>query len=226
MNTRIRRIAIAVTAAAVLPLSLAACSSDDSDGGNQSSDTAGQDTGEDSDADSDAPEDTAGAGAGAGTGTASEPFGPACASVPADGAGSFDGMAQDPVATAASNNEALSTLVTAVGEAGLGDTLNSADDITVFAPVNDAFAAIPEEDLNAVLADQELLTSILTYHVVGERLAPEDLEEGTYDTLQGGSLTVSGSGESFTVNEEAAVVCGNVQTANATVYLIDGVLMP
>jgi len=70
-----------------------------------------------------------------------------------------------------------------------------------------------------------MLTGILTYHVVSGRLAPEDLA-GEHTTLQGEALTVTGSGEDFTVNDEAAVVCGNVQTANATVYIIDTVLMP
>ncbi len=101
-----------------------------------------------------------------------EPFGPACSSVPKDGAGSFDGMAKDPVATAASNNPALSTLVTAVKKAGLVDTLNSAENITVFAPTNDAFAKIPKADLDKVLDDKAMLTDILTYHVVGRKLAP------------------------------------------------------
>jgi uncharacterized surface protein with fasciclin (FAS1) repeats len=154
----------------------------------------------------------------------SEPFGTACAAVPADGEGSFDGMADDPVATAASNNPELSTLVTAVDAAGLVDTLNSGGPWTVFAPANAAFAAIPEADLDAVLADTELLTSILTYHVVEGELAPEDLA-GTHTTVNGADLTVEGSGEEFTVND-ANVVCGNVHTANATVYIIDAVLMP
>ncbi|MEP6476394.1 MAG: fasciclin domain-containing protein [Actinomycetota bacterium] len=155
-----------------------------------------------------------------------QPFGAACSAVPADGAGSFDGMAQDPVATAASNNTVLSTLVTAVTEAGLVDTLNGTDDITVFAPINDAFAAMDKKTLNAAMADPKgLLTTVLTYHVVAGRLSPADLA-GTHDTLEGSTLEVTGSGEDFTVNGSAAVVCGNVQTANATVYLIDGVLMP
>ncbi|HUF98696.1 MAG TPA: fasciclin domain-containing protein, partial [Ilumatobacter sp.] len=93
------------------------------------------------------------------------PFGDGCAAVPADGEGSFDGMADDPAATAASNNPVLSTLVAAVTAAGLGDTLNSEGPFTIFAPTNDAFGAIPADDLDAVLADTELLTSILTYHV-------------------------------------------------------------
>jgi uncharacterized surface protein with fasciclin (FAS1) repeats len=155
-----------------------------------------------------------------------EQFGDACSAVPADGEGSFEGMADDPVATAASNNPVLSTLVTAVTAAGLGDTLNSAEDITVFAPTNDAFEALDPSTLEAALADPEgLLTTVLTYHVVGGRLSPDQLA-GTHETLQGGTVEVEGSGESFTVNGDANVVCGNVQTANATVYIIDAVLLP
>jgi len=159
------------------------------------------------------------------SGSMSEPFGPGCTDVPADGAGSFSGMSEDPVATAASNNPALSTLVTAVGEAGLVDTLNSSDGISVFAPANAAFEAIPAKDLQALLKDKQALTSVLTYHVVEGELSPEQLA-GEHDTLAGEPLEVTGSGEDFTVNGSAMVVCGNVQTANATVYIIDGVLSP
>ncbi len=69
------------------------------------------------------------------------PFGPACDAVPTEGEGSFAGMTDDTAATAASNNPLLSTLVTAVSEAGLVDTLNSDGPFTIFAPTNDAFAA-------------------------------------------------------------------------------------
>ena len=158
--------------------------------------------------------------------TSDQPFGPGCADVPADGAGSFDGMAQEPVATAASSNPLLSTLVTAVGKAGLVDTLNSAEDITVFAPSNDAFAAMDQKTMDKAMKDPKgLLSTVLTYHVVQGKLAPADLA-GTHKTLQGGEVTVEGSGEDFTVDGNAKVVCGNVQTANATVYIIDQVLMP
>ncbi|MEW1910091.1 fasciclin domain-containing protein [Kitasatospora sp. NPDC085895] len=156
---------------------------------------------------------------------AGQPFGAGCAAVPSQGAGSFAGMAQDPVATAASNNPALSTLVAAVTKAGLVDTLNSAQNVTVFAPTNDAFAKIPKATLDAVLADKAKLTKILTYHVVPERLAPAALP-GEHKTLEGGAVTVTGSGEDFTVNGNAKVVCGNVRTANATVHIVDTVLMP
>jgi uncharacterized surface protein with fasciclin (FAS1) repeats len=157
---------------------------------------------------------------------ASQPFGAACSTVPASGPGSLAGMAQDPVATAASNNPALSTLVTAVQKAGLVDTLNSAEGITVFAPTNDAFNALPKATLDKALGDPKgLLTTVLTYHVVPGQLSPDQLA-GTHKTLQGGTLAVSGSGQDFKVNGGSSVVCGNVPTANATVYVIDGVLLP
>ncbi|MEV1285607.1 fasciclin domain-containing protein [Micromonospora sp. NPDC049679] len=154
-------------------------------------------------------------------------FGPGCAAVPTDAAnaGSFAAMAKVPVATAASGNPLLSTLVTAVKKANLVDSLNSANGVTVFAPTNDAFGKIPKADLDKVLTDNATLTKILTYHVVPGKLTPEQLA-GTHKTLQGGQVTVSGGGTDFTVNNSSAVVCGNVQTANATVYIVDSVLMP
>jgi len=153
------------------------------------------------------------------------PFGPACDAVPADGEGSFAGMTDDTAATAASNNPLLSTLVTAVTEAGLVDTLNSDGPFTIFAPTNDAFAAIPAADLEAVLADQELLTSILTYHVVaGESLDAAALgSAGSAETVNGAMLEFGDDGT--TVNG-VDVLCSNVVTANATVHIIGEVLMP
>ncbi|QBI53089.1 fasciclin domain-containing protein [Streptomonospora litoralis] len=207
------------SAVAALALGLSAC------GGGGDMAAGGEETGGGEGATSGATESPAATG---GTDMAmSEPFGPACADVPAEGAGSFSGMAEDPVATAASNNPALSTLVDAVTQADLVDTLNNAEDITVFAPANSAFEEIPEEDLNALLEDQEQLTEVLTYHVVEGRHAPDELQDGSFTSLQGDTVETSGSGEDYTVNGDAAsVVCGNVQTANATVYIIDGVLMP
>jgi uncharacterized surface protein with fasciclin (FAS1) repeats len=158
--------------------------------------------------------------------TASGPFGAACSAVPASGAGSLDALAQDPVATAASTTPELSTLATAVTKAGLVDTLNSANDITVFAPTNDAFSALPKPTLDKALGDPKgLLTTVLTYHVVQGQLTPDQLA-GSHKTLQGDTIQVTGSGQDFTVNGNSRVVCGNVKTANATVYLIDQVLLP
>ena len=153
-------------------------------------------------------------------------FGPGCASVPKSGAGSFSGMSTAPVATAASANPALSTLVTAVKAAGLVDTLNSAPNITVFAPDNAAFAKIPAASLKKLLANKAELTKILTYHVAPARYTPTQLSSGTaIKTLEGGTVTPAVMGGTYEVNA-AHVVCGNVQTANATVYIIDTVLTP
>jgi uncharacterized surface protein with fasciclin (FAS1) repeats len=156
-----------------------------------------------------------------------EPTGAACAAVPTDGEGSFAGMADDTAATAASNNPLLSTLVTAVVEADLVDTLNSDGPFTIFAPTNDAFAAIPEDQLAAVLADKDLLTSILTYHVIpGERLSSADLVDvGTATTVNGAELTFGSDDDVLSVNG-ASTLCMDVTTANATVHIIDSVLLP
>ncbi|MEU3460373.1 fasciclin domain-containing protein [Streptomyces sp. NPDC006733] len=212
-TSRIRRVALASAAVAVLAVTASACSDSGSDGGSDKSSAAATTPA--------MPPSSA-----ADTANASAPFGPACAGVPKDGAGSFDGMAKDPVATAASHNPALSTLVSAVTKAGLVDTLNSATNITVFAPTNDAFAKIPKADLDKVLNDKAMLTKILTYHVVGQPITPTQLGSGTFATLEKQSLMTKGSGESYKVNDTANVVCGNVKTANASVYIIDTVLMP
>ena len=146
-----------------------------------------------------------------------------------DGEGSVAGMAEDPVATAASNNPILTTLTAAVSggvnpDVNLVDTLNG-DEYTVFAPVDDAFAKIDPATIEVLKTDATLLTSILTYHVVPGQILPADIE-GTHTTVNGADLEVTGSGDDIMVNGQAAVICGGVQTANATVYLIDTVLMP
>ena len=157
--------------------------------------------------------------------------GPGCAAyaeaVP-DGAGSIQGMSQDPVAVAASNNPMLTTLVAAVSgqlnpDVNLVDTLNG-DEFTVFAPVDDAFAKIDPATIETLKTDGALLSKILTYHVVPGQIEPADIA-GTHETVEGGSVDVTGSGDDWMVND-AKVICGGVQTANATVYLIDTALMP
>ncbi|MGZ4695321.1 MAG: fasciclin domain-containing protein [Acidimicrobiales bacterium] len=159
----------------------------------------------------------------------SENFGPGCAAVPTSGAGSFAGMAQDAAATAASSNPALSTLVAAVTAAKLGDTLNGAGPFTIFAPSNEAFAKIPKATLDGLLADPTGdLTKILTYHVIaGKQLDAQQLADaGTEKTVNGADVTIARSGDTIEINGQSAVVCGNVETANATVQIIDTVLMP
>lgn len=145
-----------------------------------------------------------------------------------EGEGSVAGMAKDPVAVAASNNPLLTTLTKAVSgklnkDVNLVDTLNG-DQFTVFAPVDDAFKALPEKDLKAVVDDADMLTKVLTYHVVPGQISPDDLK-GEVKTVEGDAVKVSGSGDDLMVND-AKVICGGVQTANATVYLLDSVLMP
>ena len=202
--------------AAGLALTTAACSSSSSTPAAGSSAPA---------ASSSSPMASAAAGGGSGAATTAD-FGPACASVPKSGAGSFTGMSTAPVATAASANPVLSTLVAAVKAAGLVDTLNSASNITVFAPDNAAFAKIPAATLKSVLANKAELTKILTYHVASGRKTPADLSSGmAIKTLEGGDVMPALKNGTYTVNG-ANVVCGNVQTANATVYIIDTVLMP
>ncbi len=209
--SRFRRAGLAAAVLA-LSVSLAACGDDSDD---SSSDQAGDNS---TSMSSEMPSATADAGG--------ETFGAGCQLIPAVGAGSFNGMATEPVATAASANPLLTTLVSAVGKADLGDTLNSAEALTVFAPTDDAFAKIPADMLKGVLADKDMLTKILTHHVVAGRLSPDELS-GEHETLAGDMIDVTGSGTDFKVAaEKAKVLCGNIQTANATVYVIDTVLMP
>jgi uncharacterized surface protein with fasciclin (FAS1) repeats len=160
-----------------------------------------------------------------------EMVGPGCAGyaqqVPV-GPGSVMGMAQDPVAVAASNNPMLTTLTKAVSgqlnpQVNLVDTLNGGE-FTVFAPTDAAFAKIDSATIEKLKTDAPLLTSILTYHVVPGQAAPAAVV-GTHKTVQGADVTVAGQGNNLRVND-AGVVCGGVQTANATVYMIDTVLMP
>ena len=160
-----------------------------------------------------------------------ELIGPGCSGYAAQvptGPGSVTGMAQDPVAVAASNNPLLTTLTAAVSgqlnpDVNLVDTLNGGE-FTVFAPTNAAFAKIDPATIEKLKTDAPLLTKILTYHVVPGQASPSQVI-GAKKTVEGANVTVSGGGGDLKVNN-ASVVCGGVQTANATVYMIDTVLMP
>ena len=215
--------ALALTAT----LGLAACGSEADNAASDATSEAGQAaeeaTSEAGEAASDAESEMSGSD---NADPAAQTYGEGCSAIPANGAGSFNGMATEPVATAASANPLLKTLVTAVGEADLVDTLNSAQEITVFAPTDDAFAAVPKKDLNALLKNKKQLTTVLSHHVVEGKLAPEDLS-GQLTTLAGDKLKINGTGEQATIGtEKATVLCGNIPTANATVYVVDSVLMP
>jgi len=144
------------------------------------------------------------------------------------GPGSVAGMAQDPVAVAASNNPMLTTLTSALSgklnpQVNLVDTLNNGQ-YTVFAPTDAAFNKLDPATLNKLKTDGPLLKKILTYHVVSGQLSPAQVD-GQHATLQGATVNVTGSGNDLKVND-AGLVCGGVSTANAQVYMIDTVLMP
>ncbi len=149
--------------------------------------------------------------------------------LPPDGQpGSLSAMAEQPAAEAASSNPVLTTLSTAVKTAGLADTLNGAGPFTIFAPVDDAFAAVPQDTLDMLLADTEALADVLTYHVVqGQALGADQLATmNSVNVANGGTLTLMASGESLELNAgQATIVMPNIQVANGIVHLVDGVLM-
>jgi uncharacterized surface protein with fasciclin (FAS1) repeats len=160
-----------------------------------------------------------------------DPFGPGCAGLPAEGPGSLTGMAAVPVGTAVSQNPLTTTLTQTVLAANLVDVVNSRQDITVLAPVDTAFQAVDPGELSALLGDVPRLTTVLTHHVLNGRLTPDQLV-GEHRTLNGDMVTIAGSGTDLTISADqtlagagpTTIVCGNVPTANATVYLVDQVL--
>jgi uncharacterized surface protein with fasciclin (FAS1) repeats len=180
-----------------------------------------------------APMTPAPAAADTGVTTNADVFGPACSQLPqGDAPGSLNAMGPQPVATAASTNPLLSTLVTAVKAVpGLPDTLNNTQGITVFAPYNGAFDAVPKPALQGLLKDTTKLGGLLSYHVVGQRYDAKGLvAAGQTTELAGGTLAIGGTPDAPTITDgqgnTAKVLCGNIPTSNATVFVIDRVLMP
>jgi uncharacterized surface protein with fasciclin (FAS1) repeats len=157
--------------------------------------------------------------------TESARFGPDCRMVPATGMGSFHGMAMDPMVTAASHNPLLTSFAADVKAAGLVGDLNSMHSFTVFAPANSAFSKLPHAEMSMMHSNAEL-AKILKYHIVSGRVTPAKLASGmALTTLAGGSLTGAKMGSVYEIGQ-ARVICGNIQTANATVYVINKVLVP
>ena len=214
-RTTVLRTSGLAVAALTLSAGLAACGSDEEP--TTGSDTTSEETPMEETPEEDMEE---------GMDPAANLYGPACGEVPTTGDGSVEGMATAPVASAASANPLLETLVAAVTAADLVEPLNSAPELTVFAPFNGAFDAFSKKQLNGLLADKETLTQVLTHHVVPQAIAPDELS-GEFETLNGDMVTINGSGEEATIGDEKAqVLCGGVVTANATVYIIDTVMMP
>lgn len=160
------------------------------------------------------------------TGEAAAPFGPGCADLPQSGEGSIESMSQVPLGDAISQNPQLSMLSRAISTANLEEQLNSRQDLTVFAPTDEAFSSVPREDLTRLLGDPSQLGKVLTNHVVRGEVTKDDLADGQLETMGGETLTVEGSGEDFTVNGEAKILCGAIPTQNGMLYMIDKVLLP
>ena len=217
---RLAGLALAATAA----IGMSACSSDETPAANNSSSAPAPAT-------SSATSESSSAAAAAGNGvtTPDQVFGAACSKLPqGDAPGGLTAMGPQPVATAASTNPLLTKLVAAVGAADLGTTLNTTDNLTVFAPYDGAFDALGAEAFKALAADPAKLAPILQEHVVAMRYDKDGLLAAkTLKSLNpnGKELTIEGSGDNITVNG-AKVLCGNIPTKNATVFVIDTVLTP
>jgi uncharacterized surface protein with fasciclin (FAS1) repeats len=131
------------------------------------------------------------------------------------------------IVAVASGNESFSTLVAAVGAAGLVETLQGAGPFTVFAPTNEAFAALPAGLVDALLLEENraALTSILTYHVVGQKVMAADVASGDVPTVEGSMLSVVVA-DGVRINDAATVTATDVVASNGVIHVIDAVLVP
>lgn len=197
----------AATTAVALVLALGACGSG---GDDEDPEGAEQETGEGS----------------AGDGSAAGPFGPGCSDFPSEGEGSLDAMADQPFATAVAGSPVLGRLSDALKRAGLDGELDTAEGMTVFAPTNEAFDMYPDQEMDDLLDDPDSLAYLLNYHVVAGEVGSGELNGGVFDSLNGGQVRTSGSTGAYTVDDYSPVVCADVRTANATVHVVDMLLMP
>jgi len=161
----------------------------------------------------------------AASGTAAT-IGSGCAKLPASGMGSVHGMASEPVATAISHNSQLTSFSKAITAAGLTKTLDSAKTITVFAPDNAALTALGSGNVKTLMGNKADLTKVIQYHVATTTVTPADLAAAKPLTTQLGlPVHPAKSGDKYMVNN-AEVVCGNIPTSNATLYIVNKVLIP
>ena len=137
--------------------------------------------------------------------------------------GAFTAQAADIVDTAVSAGS-FKTLVAAVQQAGLVDTLKGAGPFTVFAPTDEAFAKIPKAQLDALLKDKAALTKVLTYHVVPGKVMASDVKAGKVATVEGESLTLGTQGGVSV--DQAKVVKADIVADNGVIHVIDSVLIP
>ena len=135
----------------------------------------------------------------------------------------FSAQAKDIVDTAVAAGN-FKTLVTALQAAGLVDTLKGKGPFTVFAPTDEAFAKVPQADLDALLKDKAKLTAVLTYHVVSGKVMSKDIKPGKVKTVQGSDLTIATAG-GVTV-DAAKVTTADIAADNGVIHVVDTVLMP
>jgi uncharacterized surface protein with fasciclin (FAS1) repeats len=159
--------------------------------------------------------------------TSNDVFGPVCRQFPQDpqDKGSLQSMAAEPVGTAIGNNPLLTTLAAQVGKAGLADLLNAVPEMTIFAPADPAFAGLGAKAAE-MAADPELLRRVISYHVVPKRYDREGLIKAKeVQTLEGGTIKINSRGDNLMAND-GLILCGNIPTRNATVFVIGEVLQP
>ena len=122
----------------------------------------------------------------------------------------------------------FNTLVAAVTAADLGETLSAEGPYTVFAPTDEAFAALPEGLLDALLLpeNKDTLTSILTYHVVAGEVTSDQVTEGDVETVEGEAIAITTPDGAVVLNDTATVTAVDVEASNGVIHVIDGVLVP
>jgi uncharacterized surface protein with fasciclin (FAS1) repeats len=143
-----------------------------------------------------------------------------------------DPMTTDPmpgtIVDVASGNADFSTLVAAVTAAGLVETLQGEGPFTVFAPTNAAFAALPAGLVDKLLLpeNKDVLTKILTYHVVSGAVMAADVSAGDVPSVEGSNITVAVDGGTVTLNGSAKVVATDIAASNGVIHVIDAVIVP
>jgi len=141
------------------------------------------------------------------------------------GGGSATIAAEKDIIDIASSAGSFNTLVVAIKKAGLVETLKGKGPFTVFAPNDEAFAKIPQAQLDSILADNALLTKILTYHVVAGKVMAADVKAGEVQTVQGDNITITLSNDNVLV-DEAHVITTDIEASNGVIHVIDSVMIP
>ena len=125
----------------------------------------------------------------------------------------------------AAGNPDFATLVTAVKAAGLAETLAGPGPFTVFAPTNEAFAKVPKDVLDKLLANKEALTKVLTYHVLAGEVKAADVMPGEVTSVEGSTATIADAGGQLKIND-ATIVATDVMASNGVIHVIDSVILP